>query len=66
MKEYIYLTIFIIGLIWKISERISFERKKEQYDTKYISLYREHNTMLILIFLALCIDKCINVLFSPY
>lgn len=66
MKEYIYLTIFIIGLIWKISERISFERKKEQYDTKYISLYREHNTMLILIFLALCIDKCINVSFSLY
>lgn len=57
MKEYIYLTVFAVGLLWNIIARFSFERKKGKFDKKYISLYKEYNTFLIILFLALCIDK---------
>jgi len=30
MKEYIYLTIFSVGLIWNIIARISFEKEKNK------------------------------------
>lgn len=30
MKEYIYLAIFSVGLIWNIVARISFEKEKDK------------------------------------
>lgn len=65
MKEYIYLTIFSVGLIWNIIARISFEKEKNKYDKQYISLYKEHNTFLIILFLALCIDNALSVIEMP-
>lgn len=65
MKEYIYLAIFSVGLILNIVARISFEKEKDKYDKQYISLYREHNTFLIVLFLALCIDKAVSVIGMP-
>ena len=45
--------------------RISFEKEKNKYDKQYISLYKEHNTFLIILFLALCIDNALSVIEMP-
>lgn len=62
MSNYIHIIIFAIGLIWSIVARISFRKEKEKYDKQYISLYKEHNTFLIILFLALLIDNVMKVL----
>lgn len=62
MKEYIYLAIFSVGLIWNIITRITFEKEKEKYDKQYISLYKEYNTFLIILFIALFIDNALSII----
>lgn len=62
MYNYIHIIIFAIGLIWSIISRITFKKEEEKYDKQYISLYKEHNTFLIILFLALFIDNLIKVL----
>lgn len=63
MKDYIYLLIFTLGLVWNIIAiaRFSFEKENKNFDEKYISLYKEHHTFLIILFLALSIDKVLNI-----
>ena len=58
MKEYIYLFLFLIGLLTMNIKRITFEKEKEKEYTssQYRNLFREYNTLLIIIFLALSID----------
>lgn len=64
MKEYIYLFLFLIGLLTMIIKRISFEKEKgkEYTSSQYRNLFREYNTLLIIIFLALSIDYVLRVL----
>jgi hypothetical protein len=62
MRTYVYLILFLIGLIASISKRIRFEKGKEKYDEKYVTLYREHSTLIIILFLALCIERIITIL----
>ena len=64
MKEYIYLFLFLIGLLTMIIKRISFEKEKgkEYTSSQYRNLFREYNTILIIIFLALSIDYVLRVL----
>ena len=64
MKEYIYLFLFLIGLLTMIIKRITFEKEKgkEYTSPQYINLFREYNTLLIIIFLALSIDYVLRVL----
>ena len=64
MKEYIYLFLFLIGLLTMIIKRITFEKEKEKEYTssQYRNLFREYNTLLIIIFLALSIDYVLRVL----
>ena len=64
MKEHIYLFLFLIGLLTMIIKRISFEKEKgkEYTSSQYRNLFREYNTLLIIIFLALSIDYVLRVL----
>ena len=64
MKEHIYLFLFLIGLLTMIIKRISFEKEKgkEYTSSQYRNLFREYNTLLIIIFLALSIDSVLRVL----
>ena len=47
MKEYIYLFLFLIGLLTMIIKRISFEKEKgkEYTSSQYRNLFREYNTL---------------------
>ena len=64
MKEYVYLFLFLIGLLTMIIKRITFEKEKgkEYTSSQYINLFREYNTLLIIIFLALSIDYVLRIL----
>ena len=64
MKEYIYLFLFLIGLLTMIIKLITFEKEKgkEYTSSQYRNLFREYNTLLIIIFLALSIDYVLRVL----
>ena len=64
MKEYVYLFLFLIGLLTMIIKRITFEKEKgkEYTSSQYRNLFREYNTLLIIIFLALSIDYVLRVL----
>ncbi len=64
MKEYIYLFLFLIGLLTMIIKRITFEKEKgkEYTSSQYRNLFREYNTLLIIIFLALSIDYALRIL----
>lgn len=64
MKEYIYLFLFLIGLLTMIIKRITFEKEKgkEYTSSQYRNLFREYNTLLIIIFLALSIDYVLRIL----
>ena len=63
MKEYIYLFLFLIGLLTMIIKRIKFEKEKgkEYTSSQYRDLFREYNTLLI-IFLALSLTYVLRVL----
>jgi hypothetical protein len=64
MKEYIYLFLFLISLLTMIFKRITFEKEKgkEYTSSQYRDLFREYNTLLIIIFLALSTDYALRVL----
>ena len=64
MKEYVYLFLFLIGLLTMIIKLITFEKEKgkEYTSSQYRNLFREYNTLLIIIFLALSIDYVLRVL----
>ncbi len=64
MREYIYIVIFLVGLASTIWSRVSFEKQQKATpkDKRYASLYREHNTLLIIIFAALVVDKVVALL----
>ena len=64
MKEYIYLFLFLIGLLTMIIKLITFEKEKgkEYTSSQYRNLFREYNTLLIIVFLALCIDYVLRIL----
>lgn len=62
MSSIIHLLIFLVGLTWSIVKRVKFEKSKNDKPTDYVELYREYNTLMIIIFLALVIDKVIVVL----
>lgn len=53
----VLLFLFTIALIIKIKDRITFERNKENYSEEYHKLYHKNNTLFILIFLVLVLDK---------
>lgn len=58
MRDYIYFILFFGGFIWAVYKRIGFERKKPNgKDADYLSLYRNHSTLLILLFLVLTIKE---------
>lgn len=58
MRDYIYFILFFGGLIWAVYKRIDFERKRpSDTDANYLSLYRNHSTLLILLFLVLTIKE---------
>ena len=48
--------LFFIGIITSVRSRLKFEKDKQEYDAKYISLFRQHNTMMIIIYIALLIE----------
>ncbi len=51
MRHYILFTVFTLGFIGSIIERIQFERKKKhEKDAEYRSLFRRHSTLLIIFF----------------
>lgn len=54
--------LFFFGIVISIRSRLKFEKKKDEYDAKYISLFREHNTVMILLFVALLIIMMENIL----
>ena len=65
MKEHVYPFLFLIGLLTMIIKRITFEKEKgkEYTSSQYRNLFREYNTLLIIIiFLALSIDYVLRVL----
>jgi hypothetical protein len=62
MFTIIKLILFLVGLIVYIVERINFEKRKSSKSEDYISLYREYNTMMIVLFFALVIDNSIDIL----
>lgn len=65
IREYFLFSAILTVLIFAVYKRISFERhlKDEEYNReKYISLFREHNTIMILLFTAVCIDLMIKIL----
>lgn len=64
MKEYVYLFLFLIDLLTMIIKRITFEKEKgkEYTSSQYRNLFREYNTLLIIIFLALSIDYVLRIL----
>ena len=53
--EIAVLLIFFIGFIMKIYERWKFEKNKQNEEAKYISLFRKHNTTMIVVYVALVI-----------
>lgn len=59
MKEYVYLFLFLIGLLTMIIKHITFEKEKEKEYTssQYRNLFR-----VIIIFLALSIDYVLRIL----
>lgn len=63
MRTYILAGLFLLGFIWKIIERIKFEKNKIDCDEKYITLFRGNNILLIVLFLGLFlynVEKLIN------
>ncbi|MCF0203580.1 MAG: hypothetical protein HUK08_09470 [Bacteroidaceae bacterium] len=62
MKSIIFLIIFAAGLIMNVYKRYKFEKTKQSHSAEYISLYREHNTMMIIIFAALTIINAMRVI----
>jgi hypothetical protein len=55
MVQLINAIIFLIGTVWMIVDRVRFERSKDSKDDSYVALYREHNTLQIVVFAALCV-----------
>lgn len=54
MIQLINACIFFIGTIWTIIDRVKFEKNCDQKNNDYIALYREHNTLQIVLLGALC------------
>ena len=51
----VMVVLFIIGFILTVSERLKFEKEKNEYDAKYQSLFRRHNFTMLLLYLGLTI-----------
>lgn len=51
MKEHVYPFLFLIGLLTMIIKRITFEKEKgkEYTSSQYRNLFREYNTLLIIL-----------------
>ena len=62
MRNIVYLVIFVLGLIYTIVERVKFEKKKSDKSVDYIDLFRQNNTLMIVIFFAISIDKLFALL----
>ena len=60
MSQLVNSIIFFIGIILTIVERVRFEKTASDNDPKYVALYREHNTLLILVLAALCVSCVFN------
>lgn len=54
--------LFLIGIIMSIRSRLRFERNKKEYDAKYVSLFNEHNMMMIIVFIVLLIEYLSKIL----
>ena len=55
--HYLLLSIlFLIGIITSVRSRLKFEKNKKDYEEKYASLFRQHNTVMIIIYAALLIE----------
>ena len=62
MREYIYIIVFTIGLIWTVYQRYRFETMtNKSKDKDYCKLYRENNNTYLIIFIALVIDKILQL-----
>lgn len=48
--------LFLIGIITSVRSRLKFEKAKKDYDEKYASLFRQHNTVMIIVYVALLIE----------
>jgi len=55
MSQLVNSILFFIGTILTVVERVRFEKTARDNDPKYVALYREHNTLLILVLAALCV-----------
>jgi type IV secretory pathway component VirB8 len=62
MREYIYIIVFVIGLISTSYQRYKFETiTKKNKDKDYCRLYRENNNIFLVIYLALIIDNILQL-----
>ena len=48
--------LFLIGIITSVRSRLKFEKNKKDHDEKYASLFRQHNTIMIIVYVALLIE----------
>jgi heme/copper-type cytochrome/quinol oxidase subunit 2 len=55
MVQLINAIIFLLATVWMIVDRFKFEKSNESKDDSYIALYREHNTLQIVLFAVLCV-----------
>lgn len=62
MRDILFLLLFACGLVWIIWKRVSFEKSEQGLSKAYTTLFREHNTMLMLIFTALLLERLLRVL----
>lgn len=53
MIRLIHSIIFLVGFVWMIVDRVKFEKKHRGDESEFVSLYREHNTLQIILFAAL-------------
>jgi hypothetical protein len=56
--------LFFIGFIWMIFDRAKFEKKHKGDSGEFASLYREHNTLQIVLLAVLtfyCLSKYFGI-----
>ena len=61
MRAYIYFPLFAIFLIFFLVQWLRFEsHEKYKYHERYVSLYRRHHLIMIIILLVLSVDNGIS------
>jgi len=55
--------IFLAACVWMIVERLKFEKEHKGQESEYITLFKKHNTLQIIMFAALllfCAESILN------